>query len=62
MKIDEGLLEEALKVSGLRTKRETVNLALQEYIDHHRQLEFLKLRGTIDIDPEYDYKAHRDRA
>ena len=30
--IDPDLLEKALEVSGLKTKKETVNLALQEFI------------------------------
>ena len=60
-KIDEALLEEAFRESGAKTKRETVNRALQEYVLRLRQLKVLQLRGQIDFDPEYDYKAHRDR-
>jgi Arc/MetJ family transcription regulator len=57
--IDDTLLEEALKVGGHRTKRATVNEALKEYIQRRRRRGILKLIGTIDFDPAYDYKRAR---
>jgi Arc/MetJ family transcription regulator len=59
--IDQKLLEKALEVSGFKTKKETVNLALQEFINRHKQLEILELFGKMDPDPEYDYKKGRAR-
>lgn len=59
--IDPELLEKALEVSGLKTKKETVNLALQEFINRHKQLEILDLFGKMDPDPNYDYKKGRTR-
>lgn len=57
--IDDGLLLEAQKVGRHRTKRETVTVALQEYIQHRKQQEILSLFGEIDYDPRYDYKRER---
>lgn len=57
--IDDHLLEEALRVGGHRTKRETVNEALQEYIQRRRQLKVIDHLGTVDFDEEFDYKAAR---
>ena len=59
--IDETLLEEAKRISGRRTKRETVNEALAEYIQRRRQQEILELFGTSDFHPDYDPKAQRRR-
>jgi len=59
--IEQELLEKALEVSGLKTKKETVNLALQEFINRHKQLEILNLFGKMDPDPKYDYKKGRAR-
>ena len=59
--IDDKLLREALKVGGHATKRATVNEALREYIQRRKQREILDLFGTIDFDPEYDYKKQRRR-
>ena len=59
--IDPELLQKALEVSGLRTKKDTVNLALKELINRHKQLEILSLFGKMDPDPDYDYKKGRSR-
>ncbi|MDY7093507.1 MAG: type II toxin-antitoxin system VapB family antitoxin [Acidobacteriota bacterium] len=59
--IDPQLLQEAQRVGGHRTKKATVNEALEEYIQRHRQREILKLFGTVDYDPAYDYKEQRRR-
>lgn len=59
--IDDQLLAEALRVGGLRTKKATVTEALQEYIQRRKQARILELFGTIDYDPQYDYKKQRSR-
>jgi Arc/MetJ family transcription regulator len=59
--IDQELLGEALKVSGLKTKKDTVNLALKEFVSRRKQLEILNLFGKMDPDPDYDYKKGRSR-
>jgi len=59
--IDDGLLEEALKIGGQHTKKATVNEALQEYIQHRKQRKVVELFNTIDYDPKYNYKKQRRR-
>ena len=59
--IDDKILQEALEISGLKTKKDTVNLALKEFVDRRRQLEILTLFGKMDPDPGYDYKKGRSR-
>jgi len=60
--IDEKLLKEALKIGGHKTKRNTVNEALREYIMKRKQKDILSLFGKIDMEPTYDYKkARKDR-
>ena len=60
--INRRLLEEALKVGGHRTKKATVTEALREYIRRRKQARLLDLFGTLDLDPDYDYKKLRHRA
>jgi Arc/MetJ family transcription regulator len=60
--IDDRLLSEALAVGGYKTKRQTVNEALREFIQRRQRLELVKLFGTIDYDPGYDYKEERRRS
>lgn len=57
--IDDRLLEEAQKIGNHRTKKETVNAALNEYVQRRKQLGILKLFGKIDYDEAYDYKRER---
>jgi hypothetical protein len=59
--IDNKLLDEALEVSGLKTKKDTVNLALKEFVDRRKQLDIIKIFGKMDPDPDYDYKRGRNR-
>ncbi len=57
--IDDGLIDEARRIGHHVTKKEAVTAALKEYIDRRKQVEILKLAGTIDYDPTYDYKKMR---
>ena len=59
--LDPALVDEAVAVGGRRTKKETVTEALREYIARRRQARVSTLFGTIDYDPEYDYKKQRRR-
>jgi Arc/MetJ family transcription regulator len=60
--IDDELLEEARQLGGLRTKKDTVNVALREYVLRRRQAKIVKLFGTIEIDPAYDHREQRRRS
>ena len=59
LSIDDQLLNEAVKISGLRTKKDVVNQALKEYVDRRRQLEIVALFGKLPADNGYDYKEGR---
>jgi Arc/MetJ family transcription regulator len=59
--IDDKLIEDARRIGKHRTKREAVNEALKEYVQHRQQLKVLDLFHTVDIDPAYDYKKQRKR-
>jgi len=61
LRLDDSLVDEAVKISGTRTRREAINVALKEYVTRHRQLQILELRGKIDFHLDYDYKARRDK-
>ena len=57
--IDDKLIEEAKRIGGHKTKKEAVTAALDEYIRWRKQMEILDHFGTIDFDPDYDYKKMR---
>jgi Arc/MetJ family transcription regulator len=59
--LDDKLLNEALEVGNLKTKKDTVTVALKEFIDRRKQLKIIDLAGTFEFDPKYDYKKLRHR-
>ena len=59
--IDDELLKIAQKISGLKTKKETVNLALKEFIQRRKQEEIINLFGKVEYDKDYNYKKIREK-
>ncbi|MDH5254581.1 MAG: type II toxin-antitoxin system VapB family antitoxin [Gammaproteobacteria bacterium] len=59
--IDPSLIDQALAVSGERTKKAAVTRALQEFIARRRQKGVLDLMGQLEWDDSFDYKAERGR-
>lgn len=57
--IDDQLLSEAQKIGSFKTKKETVNLALTEFINRRKQLEIIDLFNSLEPDSDYDYKKAR---
>jgi Arc/MetJ family transcription regulator len=57
--IDDTLVEEALAVSKIRTKRELIDRALREFVARHKRKDLMDLYGSDGMDPNYDYKAAR---
>lgn len=60
--LDPDLLDRALAVSGEKTKKAAVTLALQEFVARREQRSLLDLVGTLDWDDSFDYKAERSRS
>ncbi len=61
LSLDPKLIEQALKVSGERTKKAAVTRALEEFIARRKQKHLLDLMGKLEWDTDYDYKAERSR-
>ncbi len=61
LSIDPKLLNRALEVSGEKTKKAAVTIALKEFIARREQRRLLELFGNLDWDSDYDYKAERTR-
>lgn len=60
IELNENLLSKAMKLGGMRTKKEAVNQALAEYVQRREQLKILDFFGTVELDPDYDYKKQRN--
>ena len=61
LSIDHKLLLQAQEIAGIKTKKDTVNLALKEFIQRRKQEEIIGLFGGVAYDEDYNYKAMRTR-
>ena len=52
-------MEEAFGLTNVRTKKELVHLALQEFIKAKKKKDLLDLNGKIQFHEGYDYKSLR---
>ncbi len=57
--VDNNLLSLALRVGGFKSKKETINVALKEFVEKHKQFEIIELFGQLPCDDDYDYKEGR---
>jgi len=58
---DDTLIETAMIIGGLKTKEDTINPALGEFIERRRRHEIIKSFGAMEFDADYDYKKARQR-
>jgi Arc/MetJ family transcription regulator len=61
--VDAELVDQTVALGGHTSEAEAVNAALREYVAERRRVTAVEgLLGTVEFDPEYDYKkARRDR-
>jgi hypothetical protein len=57
--LDDDLVAEAARLSGIRTKKALVHEALRVFIATKKRKSLLDLAGKIELAPGYDYKALR---
>jgi Arc/MetJ family transcription regulator len=59
--LDDQLVADAMRLSGVKTKREVVELALRRLVNSVRRKDILDLVGRNMIAPDYDVRAVRSR-
>lgn len=57
--LDDKLVDEAKKLTGIRTKVKLVDTALRELVRSRKRISLLELEGKIRFAPGYDYKKLR---
>ena len=57
--LDDELVKEATRLTGIKTRRALVHEALRALVDNRKRRSLLDLRGKIRLAPGYDYKASR---
>lgn len=57
--LDDSLVQEAMTLSHIKTKRELVEQSLREFVAFRKRLDIRELKGAGLIADEYDYKDLR---
>lgn len=57
--LDDDLVEEAFSLTGIRTKRELVHVALNELVRRRRKKDLLDLAGSVNLRTDFDHKEMR---
>ena len=58
--LDDDLVNEAIRLSGIKTKKEVISFALQEFVTARKRRNLLELEGRIKFMDDYDYQAMRE--
>jgi Arc/MetJ family transcription regulator len=58
--LDDDLMQEAIRLSGLKTKKAVISVALREYVAAKKRKNLLDLQGVVQFRDDYDYKAMRE--
>lgn len=57
--LDDNLVRQAMELTGARTKREVIHLALAKLVERKTRLNLLDLAGEIEFPADFDHKALR---
>ena len=57
--LDDELVNKALKLAKVKTKKELINLALREFIEHQSKMDLRELKKKVTFQEDYDYKRLR---
>lgn len=58
--IEDALMQKALSLCEIKTKRELIDTALREFIRNREMKDLRDLRGKITFQEDYDYKKLRE--
>ena len=59
IELDDALMKEASRLTGIKTKRALIDEALRALIHARKRRSLLELRGKIRFHEGYDYKDRR---
>ena len=62
LNISEELVDEAMRLTGAKTKSQAIREALQARIDQEKRKKLITHKGTVDLDQDIDLDTLRDRS
>jgi Arc/MetJ family transcription regulator len=57
--LDDELVNEAIRLSGAKTKKEVISFALREFVATRKRRNLLDIEGKIKFREAYDHKEMR---
>jgi Arc/MetJ family transcription regulator len=60
IELDDELVNEAMTLTGVKTKREVVHMALGELVRLRKKRELADLAGKVRFTPDFDHKTLRE--
>ncbi len=58
--LDDELIEQAMRLTGLKTKRAVVHRALEELIRNEKARSLFDLAGRVELADDFDHKRMRE--
>ena len=58
--LDDDLVQEAFRLTSVRTKRELIHLALSELVRIRKKKNLAELAGRVHLRDDYDHKRLRE--
>jgi len=58
--LDDDLVNEAMRLTGVKTKKDIISFALQELVNSRKRKNLLDIAGKISFHDGYDYKRMRE--
>ena len=58
--LDDSLVKKAFRLSHVNTKKDLVNLALEEFVRNHSRLDLRDIKAKMKFKKDYDYKKMRE--
>ena len=59
LELDKNLIDEAMELSQVKTKKGVIEYALLEFVEKRRKKDLREIQGHIEFAEGYDYKAMR---
>lgn len=57
--LDDDLVEEASKLTGIKTKKQLIHVALKLLIEKSKRKSLLDIAGKVEFSSQYDHKKLR---
>jgi Arc/MetJ family transcription regulator len=58
--LDDDVMRKAMEISGIKTKKEVIDRALNEFVSFHSRKDISELKGKIEFADGYNHRDLRE--